>query len=272
MAEAGCISSADRQSPVDASNSISSDQHHNIADNRSNPVNIFKFVRDNHDDPAVKVEVILKCVHVLHVTHHFHQHFIPKLKDHILFRLRELDISYCDHTFTDEERNTVIIPNNTIYSLQTMQVHYITYDLRREYDTVNPRTHADVMVLSGETKPSHPYWYARVLGIYQVETWLTNANVRQPVKQHLDVLWVRWLAPPQNYQCGLNQARLPKVAFVEESDSDAFGFLDPSQVIRGAHLIPAFASERGTSALRYGKSLARPGEELDDWEEHYVGM
>jgi hypothetical protein len=272
VAEAGCVSSADRQSPVDASTSFSSDQHHNIADNRRNPVNIFTFVRDNHDDPAVKVEVLLKCVHFLHVAHNFHQHFIPKLKDHILFRLRKLDISYCDHTFTNEERNTVIIPNHTIYSLQTMQVHYITYDLRHEYDTVNPRTHADVMVLSGETKPTHPYWYARVLGIYQVEAWLANANVRQPVKQHLDILWVRWLAPPQNYQSGLNQARLPKVAFVEESDSDAFGFLDPSQVIRGAHLIPAFASERGTSALRYGKSLARPGEELDDWEEHYVGM
>jgi hypothetical protein len=63
-----------------------------------------------------------------------------------------------------------------------------------------------------------------------------------------------------------------KVVFVEESDLDAFGFLDPSQVIRGAHLIPAFASGRGTSSLRYGKSLARPGGEPDDWEEQYVRM
>jgi hypothetical protein len=37
-------------------------------------------------------------------------------------------------------------------------------------------------------------------------------------------------------------------------------------------LIPAFASGRGTSSLRFGKSLARAEGELDDWEAHYVGM
>jgi hypothetical protein len=157
-----------------------------------------------------------------------------------------------------------------IYSVQTMQVHYTTYDMRREYDTINPRTHADVMVLSGEMMPNHPYWYARVLGIYHMETWLNNGS--QPMKQHLEVLWVRWLAPLQNHESGMKHARLPKVAFVEESDMDAFGFLDPGQVIRGAHLIPAFALGRGTSSLRHGISLARSEGELDDWEEYYVGM
>lgn len=170
----------------------------------------------------------------------------------------------------DEEHNSVIIPNNVIYSVQTMQVNYTTYDLRREYDTISPRTHADVMVLSGETTPSHPYWYARILGIYHVETWLNDGG--SPVKQHLEFLFVRWLAPLQTHMSGIKHARLPKVAFVEEVDPDAFGFLDPMQVIRGVHLIPAFASGRGASSLRYGESLGRPGGQLDDWEEYYIGM
>jgi hypothetical protein len=195
---------------------------------------------------------------------------MPKLKDHVLYRLRKLDVSYCDHVFTDEEHNSVIIPNNTLYTVQTMQVHYTTYDLRREYDTINAQTHADVMVISGETMPSHPYWYARVLGIYHVQTWLNDGS--QPVKQHLQLLWVRWLTPLQNHKSGTKHARLPKVAFVEESDADSFGFLDPGQVIRGVHLIPVFASGQGTSSLRHGKSLARLGGELEDWEEYYVGM
>lgn len=118
--------------------------------------------------------------------------------------------------------------------------------------------------------PNHPYWYARVLGIYHMDTWLNEGA--QPVKERLEVLWVRWLAPIQNHKYGVNHARLPKVAFVEESDVDAFGFLDPGQVIRGAHLIPAFNSQRGVSSLRHGRSLARPGGELDDWEAYYVGM
>ncbi|KIK39154.1 hypothetical protein CY34DRAFT_14574 [Suillus luteus UH-Slu-Lm8-n1] len=251
VAEAGGIASSDIQSPADVRPSASAGIHHHIATNQSSPVDLFAFLRENDGDPAVK-------------------NFIPRFKDHVLYRLRKLDITYCDHTFTDEEHNSVIIPNNTIYTVQTMQVHYTTYDLRREHDTINPRTHSDVMVISGETTPSHPYWYARVLGIYHLETWIHDNG--PPVKRHLEVLWVRWLAPLENNNSGTRHARLPKVSFVEESDSDAFGFLDPGQVIRGAHLIPAFASGRGISSLRYGKSLARPGGDLDDWEEHYVGI
>lgn len=143
--------------------------------------------------------------------------------------------------------------------------------MRRDYDTVNPKTHADVMVLSGESTPSHPYWYARIMGIYHVNTWLQGDSDGQ-VEKHLEILHVRWLAPLISHQSGMQRARLPKVAFVEESDYDAFGFLDPGQVIRGTHLIPAFASGRGVSSLRHGKSLARPNGELDDWESYYVGM
>jgi len=268
VAEAGGVSSSGTQTRADAPPpSLSSDKHHYIAATRNNPVNLFTFLREHDGDPAIKVGATVHFRYALYLR--MCQNFIPKLRDHILYRLRELDISYCDHTFTDEERNSVIIPNNTIYSVQTMQVYYTTYDLRREYDIINPRTHGDIMVLSGETAPRHPYWYARVLGIYHTEVWL---NEGQPVKRHFEVLWVRWLAALQNHTSGIKSARLPKIAFVEESDPDAFGFLDPGQVIRGAHLIPAFASGRGVSALRYGKSLARPGEQPDDWEEHYVGM
>ncbi|KAG2049202.1 hypothetical protein BDR06DRAFT_1012311 [Suillus hirtellus] len=208
VAEAGDMPPPGTHSPADASPSMSSGQHHHIAITQGSPIQLFTFLQEYNGDPAV-------------------QNFIPKLKDHILFRLRKLDISYCDHTFTDEEHNTVIIPNNTIYSVHTMQVYYITYDFRREYDTINPRTHADIMVLSGELMPSHPYWYAWVLGIYHMEMWLMNRG--QPTKQCLEVLWVRWLAPLRSHRSSMKYTHLPKVAFVDESDLDAFGFLDPSQ-------------------------------------------
>jgi hypothetical protein len=126
------------------------------------------------------------------------------------------------------------------------------------------------MVLSGETRPRHPYWYARVLGIYHMDVWL---NTEGPIRRRqIEVLYVRWMAPLIDSQSGMSCARLPKVAFVEDSDRDAFGFLNPGQVIRSTHLIPAFASDRGTTSLRHGKSFARQGGELDDWEAYYVGM
>ncbi|KAG2745189.1 hypothetical protein P692DRAFT_201868719 [Suillus brevipes Sb2] len=223
VVEAGGVLTSGAQTRADAPPSLLLDKHHFIAPTRNNPVNLFAFLGQHDGDPAIKK-------------------FIPKLRDHILYRLRGLDISYCDHTFTDEERNSIIIPNNTIYSVQTMQVHYTTYDLRRDYDTINPRTHGDIMVLSGETSPSHPYWYARVLGIYHMEVWVNDGG--QPMKRDVEVLWVRWLAALRNHRSSIKLARLPKIAFVEESDPDAFGFLDPGQVIRRAHLIPAFASRR----------------------------
>ncbi|KAG2338193.1 hypothetical protein BDR05DRAFT_860661, partial [Suillus weaverae] len=71
--------------------------------------------------------------------------------------------------FMDEECKTVIIPSNMIYSAQMMQVCYTTYDMGRKYDTINPKIHGDVMVLSGESNPNHPYWYARVIGIYHLD-------------------------------------------------------------------------------------------------------
>ncbi|KAG2353638.1 hypothetical protein BDR07DRAFT_1614805, partial [Suillus spraguei] len=77
----------------------------------------------------------------------------------------------------------------------------------------------------------------------------------------LEVLYVRWLAPVTGHRSGMHCARFPKVAFVEESDPDAFGFLDP-----------AFVSGRGTTSLRHGESLARQDGKLDDWEAYYVGI
>ncbi|KAG1726169.1 uncharacterized protein EDB91DRAFT_1254428 [Suillus paluster] len=199
------------------------------------------------------------------------KNFISKLKDHILYRLKKLDVSHCDCTFSNKEHNSVIIPNNIVYSVKTMQVHYTTYDMRREYDTINPNTNADIMVLSGETSPSHPYWYTRVLGIYHIDTWLEGSRTE---KQHLTVLHVRWLAPliSSDHQSGIQCARLPKLAFVEESDYDTFGFLDPGQVIQGTHLIPAFVSGCGVTSLHHGNSLARAKDELDDWKEFHVGI
>ncbi|KAG2347758.1 hypothetical protein BDR05DRAFT_875332, partial [Suillus weaverae] len=225
--------------------------HHYIASSRNNPVSLFSFLQENEGNLAIK-------------------DFIPKLKDHIWYRLKNLDVNHCDHMFTAEECNTVVIPNDMIYSVQTMQVHYTTYDMRHEYDIINPRTYANVMVFSGESTPSHPYWYVHVMGIYHMDTWLQGGG--ETKKQHLEVLHVRWLMPLISYQSGMQRARLPKVVFVEELDHDASGFLDQGQVIWGAHLIPAFTSGHSVSSLCRGNSLACPKGELNDWEVYYVGM
>ena len=46
----------------------------------------------------------------------------------------------------------------------------MTYDLRHQQDSINPWTHADIMLLSHEVPNeeviAHPYWYGRVIRIF----------------------------------------------------------------------------------------------------------
>src|ERR1700720_1806104 len=75
--------------------------------------------------------------------------------------MREVSVSYRtvftmrthsdEHQFTNEERNTVRIIDNRIYSAKVLRVNYTTYDVRRDQDSMNPNTERrDIMVLSPE--------------------------------------------------------------------------------------------------------------------------
>lgn len=139
---------------------------------------------------------------------------------------------------------------------------------------MNPRTHCDVMVLSPETESnSHPFWYARVLGVFHAKVLHTGPQSRNRSIQHLEFLWVRWFGMEPGRQYGCSKARLPRIGFVPEGDPSAFGFLDPSLVLRGCHLVPAFAEGRTSALLKtIGPTAARPLDETDDWAKFYVIM
>ncbi|KAJ3711816.1 hypothetical protein C8R42DRAFT_648049 [Lentinula raphanica] len=119
--------------------------------------------------------------------------FWPKLQDHLLGRLMERDFDSDTHdTFTDEDRQHNHIRDRKVVELQTLGVNYTTYDVRRDQDTINPHSHADVMVLSPETGPdAHPYWYAHVLRIFRV--WVVSnhptASTARSGPQEMIVLW-----------------------------------------------------------------------------------
>ncbi|TBU36087.1 hypothetical protein BD309DRAFT_833225, partial [Dichomitus squalens] len=70
---------------------------------------------------------------------------------------------------------------------------------------------------------------------------------------------------------GFKARRLPRLKWAA-LDDDAFGFISPDQVLRAAHLMPAFAHGQSDAALP-GYSVARREEEEDtDWNYHYVGI
>ncbi|KAF9555170.1 hypothetical protein CPC08DRAFT_612670, partial [Agrocybe pediades] len=124
------------------------------------------------------------------------------------------------------------------------------------------------------------FWYARVLGIFHVDVRHTGPLSKSSRPQQMEFLWVRWFRLDSTYSGGWSVRHLHRVAFVpsDSLEDEAFGFLDPSLVIRAVHLIPAFAHGR-TSQLLRSPSIARlklphedEGDEHTDWRFFYVNM
>jgi len=199
------------------------------------------------------------------------------LKDHILERL--LGHIPGSYVYDDDDYDRLEIVNETLYRHKVIRINYTTYDLRRGQDSVNPRTHPDIMLLSREDDEgaTHPYCYARVVGIFHVDVkYHGPAETLPQPAQRMEILWVRWFDYDSTYAAGWQARRLHRIRYVETfSRYEQFGFVDPLDVIRGVHIIPAFA--RGSTSRFLGPSLSRSfkedGIENDqDYAYYYVNM
>ena len=178
--------------------------------------------------------------------------------------------------FTDSDRNSIRFVGSKIYSVQTCCIYYTSYDLQRQCDTINPHTHPDIMLRSPVNEEgTEPYWYARVLGVYHANIWAENSAIAGARNVRcMDFLWVRWFGEEPGYCSGFQQARLPKIGFVESTDEFAFSFVDPANVVRRCYLTLAFNAGRSADLLPWPSSIARrlnPGD-VDDWLNFYVNM
>ena len=65
----------------------------------------------------------------------------------------------------------------------------------------------------------------------------------------MEFLLVHWYSRDTRHKAGFKRRRLHRLEPLPPENPDAFGFLDPDDVIRGAHLIPAFAhgAEEGST-------------------------
>ena len=72
-------------------------------------------------------------------------------------------------------------------------------------------------------------------------------------------------------QLHLAVCRLPCISFYPHDKPEGFGFIEPEQVIRGMHLIPAFHFGHTTALLP--PSIARcTSDNNEDWDWDYVNM
>jgi hypothetical protein len=170
--------------------------------------------------------------------------------------------------FSTHELSTVNIQHHRIYEHATAAFNHTTYDVLRDQDTINSNTERCYIMVksdesSNEVMDAHPYWYARVLGIFHANVY--HASARLP--RRYEFLWVRWFGRDPEWQSGARHLRLDRLGYVPSDDPEAFGFLDPAHVLRASHLIPAFSLGRTISLL--GPSMARDSED-GDWMNYYV--
>ncbi|KAG8942397.1 hypothetical protein FRC04_003762 [Tulasnella sp. 424] len=225
---------------------FSPDQHHQMAKTKKKWVHIGQLVSSDPSEPAF-------------------QGFITTLKDHILGRIANRPFDGSEGSFSDEDRDHVIILNNLLYQVSKIRINFTTYNVQRDQDIINPSipSRSFIMVKAPDTEDSC-FWYARVLGIYHLQVIHAPSGIHKP--RSLEVLWIRWLGDDPEYTGGLARRKLERVGYVPEGNG-AFGFLDPALVLRGAHLIPSFHFDKTEDLLQRSKYWdTKDG----DWVNFYV--
>ena len=144
-----------------------------------------------------------------------------------------------------DKMNLEFYKSGKIFRHKTLRINYTTYDLQRRSDIINIWTRPNIMTTSPEDDCTHPYQYGQVIDIFTVPIYYKGdkqmvGNRRQDVQ----VLWVRWYERDIFHQDGFSCLRLPRLSLADVDDPTAHSFISPADVLRAAHIIPAFAYER----------------------------
>jgi hypothetical protein len=222
--------------------------------------------------------------HHRHLTHVDVQNFVRKLKQHLLPRILAVlaqerlsspdpqDIrsheSQAPPADISSDHNLIFFKSDRIYEHRLLRINYTTYDVRRSQDVINfGNSRQDIMTLADEddARSDPPFSYARVLGIYHVNVIYTGPGMVDYSSRRLDFLWVRWFHHVQQHKW--EDCKLDSVAFLPMADENAFGFLDPGNVLRASHIVPTFLQgyiHADTIAI----SLC--ARDSHDWKQYYV--
>lgn len=195
----------------------------------------------------------------------------------VLSRLREkkdIDIEKLPQIDQCDPDRFISFNKNHLYQHRILRVNYTTYDVRRDQDLVNGHSaHCNIMVLcqpSGEPNADggSSYRYGRVLGAYHV-----NVNYNGPARPYyhethrMEIIWVRWYEEVGESESGWSHQRLGRLRFVPIEDDDAFGIVDPAEVLRGCHVIPRF---RFGKVHREGVGRSPLAKDSSDWKQYYI--
>jgi hypothetical protein len=165
----------------------------------------------------------------------------------------------------DTTRNFVFFKHESLYQHKTIRFNYTTYDMRRGTDIVKPEgSRPNVMLLAdhmGGPNPFHLYRfiYARVLGVYHANVIYTGPGMQDFEARTFQILWVRWYEVVDPRSSGWDSSTLDMLRFPPLHQDSSFGFVDPDDVLRGCHILPA------------NVNVSRSAKDSKDYLLYYVG-
>ena len=121
-------------------------------------------------------------------------------------------------------------------------------------------------MLLASSESVHPFLYACILGIFHVNVIYTGQGAKDYLPRCMEFLWARWFEVV-DVPAGWEHAAFDHLRFLLMSQDDVYGFVDPTNVIRAYHLIPAFSNGR---MHPNGGSVSRNARDEADWKHYYV--
>ena len=195
------------------------------------------------------------------------------MKCHLLPRILAIHGCASESSSTSQPTtDQVLFKDSRIFQHKVLRVNYTTYDVRRDQDIFNPGgDHRDLIMLATpgsdeELETQHRFCYARLIGVYHANIHFIGPGSKDYLPRRLDFVHVRWfeLVSPTSAE---HRTPLDMLQFVPMNDVNAFDFVDPADILRGCHLIPAFAKGRSHLDRISFSPISRDG---DDWKYYYV--
>ena len=121
------------------------------------------------------------------------------------------------------------------------------------------------MLLSHQPS-THPFCYTCVLGIYHANVIYIGPGLKDYQSWQMEFLWVQWFEV-LGRSVGWDHTTLDSVKFPPMAEVDAFGFIDPADVLRCCHIIPTFADGQ-VHPDRI--TLSHSARDATDWKRYYV--
>ncbi|KAF8222856.1 hypothetical protein L208DRAFT_1320062, partial [Tricholoma matsutake] len=157
----------------------------------------------------------------------------------------------------------VFLKNDCIYHHKFIQFHFTTYDVRCGTDIVNPGTsHCNIMLLADDGE-----------GTLSLDCWLSG---RLPASMLCEFLLLEtcYTDYPLEYtivvnpgSSGWSNSKLDSVCFPPMNKNCSFSFVDPKDVLRGCHILPAFA--KGKRQVD-GIGISCCAKDSKDYNQYYI--